>query len=117
MPFGTRLELMVRTGPSGALVRSTARSKDGSKYTGVAPYAVPPTSTWVLPGPSPAITCAFVATSPGATTKPDPSCSLVHAVPRTFTVEKTAGLARARVCAVVGGATFGVEGGVSVEKT
>src|SRR5579863_9235769 len=108
---------MVRTGPSGALVRRTARSNDGSKNTGVAVYAVPPTSTCVLPGPSPATTCALVATSPGPTTKPDPSCSLVHAVPRILTVEKTAGSASVLVCAVVGGATFGVEGGVSVEKT
>src|SRR5580693_10236684 len=108
---------MVRTGPSGALVRSTARSKDGSKYTGVAPYAVPPTRTCVLPEPSPAMTWALVATSPGPTTKPDPSCSLLHAVPRILTVEKTAGSASAFVSALVGVETEGVEGGVSVENT
>ena len=40
---------------------------------------------------SPATTWALVATSPGPTTKPDPSCSLLHAVPRILTVENTAG--------------------------
>src|SRR5580692_8874796 len=101
---------MVRTGPRGALVRSTARSKDGSKYTGVAAYDVLPRSTCVLPRFSPAMTCAFVATRPGPTTKPDPSCSLVQAVPRIFTVENTAGSASALVCALVGGATLGLDG-------
>src|SRR6516225_5591839 len=74
-------------------------------------------TTWVLPAGSPATTCAFVATSPGPTTKPEPSCSFVHAVPRTLTVEKTAGSASARVAEVEGVTTDGVDGGVSVEKT
>ena len=83
----------------------------------VALYAVLPSSTCVLPLLSPATTCALVATRPGPTTKPDPSCSLLHAVPRTLTVEKTAGSASAFVSASVGVETDGVEGGVSVEKT
>jgi len=99
------------------LVRSTARSKSGSKSTVVASYALSPINTCVLPLPSPATTWALVATKPGPTTKPEPSCSLLHAVPRILTVEKTAGSASALVSASVGVETAGVEGGVSVENT
>src|ERR1700677_612056 len=108
---------MVSAGPSGASVRSTARSKSGSNSTGVALYPLFPINTCVLPLPSPATTWALVATNPGPTTKPDPSCSLLHAVPRTLTVEKPAGSASAFVWALVGVETDGVEGGVRVEKT
>src|SRR5690348_14344777 len=108
---------MASTGPSGAFVRSTARSKDGSKYTVVASYALFPTTTWVLPLPSPATTWALVATNPWPTTNPDPSCSLLHAVPSTFTVEKIAGSASARVAALDGGVTVLGDGGVSVANT
>ena len=71
----------------------------------------------MLPLLSPATTWALVATSPGPTTKPEPSCSLLHAVPRILTVEKTAGSASAWVSASWASTTDGVEGGVSVEKT
>ncbi len=117
MPRDTSVGLMVSAGPSGALVRSTARSKSGSNSTVVALYALLPISTCVLPSLSPATTCALVATSPGPTTKPEPSCSLLHAVPRTLTVEKMAGSAKAFVWALVGVETAGVEGGVSDENT
>ena len=76
-----------------------------------------PSTTCVFPLLSPATTWALVATNPGPTTKPDPSCSLLHAVPRILTVEKTAGSASALVSASVGVETAGVEGGVSVENT
>ena len=117
VPRATRSGLMVRAGPSGALVRRTARSNSGSKKTGVALYAVLPIKTWVLPAPSPATTCALVATRPLPTTKPEPSCSLLQAMPRILTVEKTAGSARLLVWALVGVETSGDDGGVSVEKT
>ncbi len=71
----------------------------------------------MLPVLSPATTWALVATRPGPTTKPDPSCSLLHAVPRILTVEKMAGSASALRLGVVGVETIGVEGGVSVENT
>ena len=71
----------------------------------------------MLPLLSPATTWALVATNPGPTTKPEPSCSLLHAVPRILTIEKTAGSASALVSASVGVETAGVEGGVSVENT
>jgi len=43
VPAVTTPGLMVRAGPSGALVRSTARSNSGSKKTVVALYALVPT--------------------------------------------------------------------------
>ena len=106
---------MGRTGPSGALVRRMARSKDGSNSTAVALYELPFTTTTV--SGSPATTWALVATMPGPTTKADPSCSLPHAVPRTLTIEVMAGLASACVWALVGVATELAVGGIRVEKT
>ena len=58
-----------------------------------------------------------MATRPGPTTKPEPSCSLLQAVPRILTVEKTAGSASFLVWASVGVETAGDEGGVRLEKT
>src|ERR1700689_2053555 len=106
---------MERTGPSGAAVRSTARSNLGSNSTTVAAYDDPPTTTWVAL--SPATTWALVTTRPWATTRPDPSCSLPQAAPRTLTVDRYAGAARARVAASSGVETDPVKGGVRVEKT
>ena len=107
----------MRAGPRGASVRRTAKSKSGSNSTGVALYALFPSNTWVLPLLSPAMTWALVATNPGPTTKPEPSCSLLHAVPRILTVEKTAGSANVLVSASVGVETAGVDGGFSDENT
>ncbi len=57
----------------------------GSKWTAWAgrPGSRPPSSTVV--SSSPATTCAFVTTRPGAATQPEPATPSPHALPRTFT--------------------------------
>ena len=70
--------------------RSTAMSLRGSKTTALALYSWPPPPGWTTVSFSPATTCAFVTTSPGAATQPEPSMPSPHAVPRTRTVLRAA---------------------------
>ena len=102
-------------GPSGAPVRSTARSNSGSNSTTVAGPLVPLAETSV--DGSPATTWALVATRPGPTTKPEPSWRYPQAWPSTLTVEAAAGRAMARARGPVGWPTGPADGGLRPANT
>ena len=65
----------------------------------------------------PATTCALVTTSPGATTKPDPSWMTPHPDPATWTVDPSARSTAARADASVGSDTGAAVCGGSPAKT
>ncbi len=89
---------------------SRARSRSGSKATTVAERWAPSSRMTVVDG-SPATTWALVTTSPGLTTKPEPSSTRWHDTPSTFTTDRATWASWAADNPVpAGGATWPADG-------